>query len=143
MIYHLQRVARGRQDNIGACIFGAGAVAGTNVLTWHGGSKSENPAAAWIGRRPVCRFKGPLVDDVESGIDRVIALFKQHRLFVFDSCLGLLDELGTYSREVDEFGNPSEKIKDKEKYHRLDALRYLVLGITSGQQKKQARSYSG
>ena len=71
----------------------------------------------------------PHILDVEGGLDRVIALFKTHRLYVFDSCQGVLDELGTYSREVDEMGQPTDKIKDKAKFHRLDALRYLVQGL--------------
>ncbi len=106
------------------------AVRGTNMGTWHGGAKSEEQqrmdwkaAGVWIN--------APTVPDVESGIDRVIALFKNQRLYVFDTCTGLLDELGTYSRETDEMGNPTEKIKDKAKFHRLDALRYVVAGITS------------
>ena len=56
---------------------------------------------------------------------RVISLFKTSRLFVFRSLSGLRDELGTYSREIDEYGQPTSKIKDKEKFHRLDALRYI------------------
>jgi hypothetical protein len=34
--------------------------------------------------------------------------------------------LGTYSREVDSQGQATEKIKDKETFHRMDALRYCV-----------------
>lgn len=68
----------------------------------------------------------PPFADVESGIDKIIALLKQHRLFIFDTCTGLLDEIGRYSRVLDDLGEPTEKIKDKEKYHRLDALRYAI-----------------
>lgn len=68
--------------------------------------------------------------DVESGIDRVVRLWKQNRLFVFDTCYRLLDELGTYRRELDDMGQPKEKIHRKETYHMLDALRYAAAGIT-------------
>jgi hypothetical protein len=34
--------------------------------------------------------------------------------------------LSDHSRVVDEYGNSTEKIKDKETYHRLDALRYGI-----------------
>ena len=78
------------------------------------------------------RLLEPPISDVEAGIDRVIRLFKESRLYVFDSCRGLLDELGSYSREVDGSGQTTEKIKDKETYHRLDALRYAVLGLNRG-----------
>ena len=42
-----------------------------------------------------------------------------------DSCMGLINELRNYSREVDEVGNPTEAIADKNKYHHCDALRYI------------------
>jgi len=99
------------------------------VVRWFGGAKSESQqrmdwAAAGI------RVREPPISDVESGIDRVIGLFKMSQLFVFENCTMVRDELGTYSREVDEMGLVSEKIKDKQQFHLLDALRYVVAGIT-------------
>jgi hypothetical protein len=82
----------------------------------------------------------PEVVDVESGIDRVIRLIREHRLYVFDTCVGLLDELGTYSRETDEMGQPLEKIKSKQTFHRLDALRYVVAGVTEPLLPSMARA---
>ncbi len=102
---------------------------GENVLVWAGGSKSEvqqrldwNAAGIYVSEPPI--------SDVEAGIDRVIELMKTKRLFVARSCRGLLDEIGTYSRETDERGQPTEKIKDKATFHRLDALRYAVLALS-------------
>ncbi len=101
---------------------------GVNLASLHGGSKSEvqqrlDWAAAGV------YLQEPQIADVEAGIDRVIGLFKTTRLYVFDSLTGLLDELGTYSRVVGEDGQPMEKIDNKQDYHRLDALRYVVGGI--------------
>ena len=105
------------------------ATAGTNVKTWHGGSPSEEQQRRdW--RAQSVMVQAPRVPDVESGIDRVIALFKTSRLYVFDTCTGLRDELGTYSRVLDQFGNPTEAIKDKQTFHRLDALRYVGQAIS-------------
>jgi hypothetical protein len=59
----------------------------------------------------------PEVNDVEVGIDRVIGLLKNRRLFVFDTCKGLRAELGSYSRKVDAEGNPTPEIEDKNKFH--------------------------
>lgn len=102
-----------------------------NVIVWSGGAKSETQQrmdwnAAGV---PVSE---PVIADVEAQIDRVIGLMKTKRLFICNNCSGLLDEIGTYSREVDDLGQPTEKIKDKETFHRLDALRYAVLAITTG-----------
>jgi len=96
---------------------------GENITSYAGGAKSETQqrmdwAASGISVRE------PLISDVEAGIDRVNELVKTKRLYVFDTCKGVLDEFGTYSREIDDFGQPTEKIKDKETFHRLDAVRY-------------------
>jgi hypothetical protein len=70
----------------------------------------------------------PPVSDVKSGIDRVVELFKTFRLYVFEDLAGLRDELMTYSRVLDRITlEPTEEIKDKNKYHRLDSLRYVSL----------------
>lgn len=66
----------------------------------------------------------PKYTDVESRIDAVIRWLRPMQLFVFDTCTGLLDQMSTYSRELDSLGETTEKIKDKEKYHYVDALGY-------------------
>jgi hypothetical protein len=100
---------------------------GVNVRTWFGGSKGEVQQRMDWGAAGV-PLREPPIADVEAGIDKVIGLFKTARLYVFDTCVGTLDELGTYSRVVGEDGQATEKIKDKETFHRLDALRYVVNG---------------
>lgn len=67
----------------------------------------------------------PLVGEVEVGIDRVYGLFAQDRLRILRRCYHTRDQLAAYSRELDEAGEPTEKIEDKESYHLLDALRYI------------------
>jgi hypothetical protein len=91
-----------------------------------GGSKSEGQ---WrqeftAGGLPV---REPDQPEVEVGIDRVYGAIKSGKLFVFNTQMdGLLEELGTYSRELDEAGEPTEKIEDKETFHRLDGARYVL-----------------
>lgn len=110
------------------------------VAGWYGGSKSETQQRMdW--KAAGIQAHAPPVSDVEAGIDRVIGLFKTKRLYVFKTCSGMRDELGTYSREVDDAGQPLEKIKDKETFHRLDALRYVIAGCT--RERKQATSRQG
>lgn len=69
---------------------------------------------------------GPAQPDVEVGINRVFAAFALDQVVIFDDVCGLLDEIGSYSREVDDMGEPTEKISEKEIFHRLDAFRYLI-----------------
>ena len=106
------------------------AARGVNMQGWYGGAASESQERRDWGAAGVPLLQPPF-GDVEPGIDRVISLFKEKRLYVFANCRGLLDELGTYSREVDEAGQPTERIKDKQTFHRLDSLRYVVAGITA------------
>jgi hypothetical protein len=103
-------------------------VKGTNIRNWYGGSKSEDQQRRDYSTYGV-KFREPRVADVEAGIDRVIGLIKESRLYVFDTCIGLLDELGTYSRKVDSQGQILTEIENKSAFHRIDALRYVTQGM--------------
>lgn len=101
-----------------------------NLIAW-GGAKSE------VQQRRDWSAEGlavaePKISDVEAGLDRVTELLKTNRLFIFNDLTGLIDEFGTYSRELDSSGQPTEKIKNKNQYHHLDALRYVCSGIIDG-----------
>ncbi len=71
----------------------------------------------------------PGVRDVEVGIQRVYKGIKTRMLRVFDDLHGLLDEINAYSRKLDASGQPTEEIQDKRTFHRLDALRYVAIGL--------------
>ena len=101
-----------------------------NVVTWGVGSKSEEQQRLDLQDAGLMALPPPF-HDVESGIDRIISLLRQHRLFFFNDdgtngMAGLLDEMATYRRALDDDGEPLEKIADKARYHRLDALRYAM-----------------
>lgn len=90
-----------------------------------GGSKSEGQwrdefAAAGL---PV---REPSISDVEVGIDRVYGAHKRKEIVVFDDLDGYLEEKLTYSRELDDNGDPTEEIDDKSRFHFMDAERYIV-----------------
>lgn len=105
-------------------------MANENVVRIVGGAPSEKQQR-WDWQSAGLNVIEPYITDVESGIDKVIELIKSKRLFVFNNLAGLIDELGRYSRELDANGIPTEKIKDKADFHRLDALRYDVIGLTN------------
>jgi hypothetical protein len=96
-----------------------------NVVNWVGGSKSEGQwRQEWqAGGIPV---KEPKISDVEVGIDRVYGLHSDNRVFVFNTCKRFLDEIGSYSRMLDEKGLPTEEIEDKHSFHMMDAKRYIL-----------------
>lgn len=89
-----------------------------------GGSKSEGQwrnefAAAGL---PIWE---PPISDVEIGIQRLYGLSKLRRFVVMNTLRGFLDQVHGYSRPLDELGQPTEGIEDKEMYHFLDAARYV------------------
>lgn len=108
------------------------------VTSWCGGSKSENQFRMDWKEAGINVLKPPFYD-IEPGIDRVIEMLKDKRLFFFDNCelhssattsselQDIFSEMNQYSRKLDANGEPMVEIKDKEKYHRLDALRYGIL----------------
>lgn len=71
----------------------------------------------------------PPTTEVEAGIDAVYRALINNQLYFFDDQTEVTDELKSYSRELDDMGEPLNTIANKAKYHRLDALRYIILGI--------------
>jgi hypothetical protein len=67
----------------------------------------------------------PPISDVEVGINRVYAGLKTGTFVLFDDLVKTIDQVETYSRELDDRGEPTEEIEDKETYHYLDAWRYI------------------
>lgn len=89
-----------------------------------GGARSEGQwrrefAAAGLPIKP------PSLTAVEPGIDRIFAAHGRGQILVFDDLSGYLDEKLSYSRKVDEIGEPTEEIEDKHTYHFMDAERYI------------------
>ncbi len=97
-----------------------------------GGSKSEGQ---WRDefRDAGLYVREPKITEVEVGIDRVYGAHKRGELYVFDDLEGYLEQKATYSRELDEMGEPTEKIEAKETFHFMDAERYIVGWLKSGE----------
>lgn len=101
---------------------------GARVKGWYVGAKPEVQVRLDYQGAGVFPVYEPPVADVEAGIDRVIAMFKTRRLFIFDTCIGTIDEIMSYSRVADEMGGITDEIKNKNRYHHMDALRYAAAG---------------
>lgn len=74
----------------------------------------------------------PPISDVEVGITRFYGMLKSGNLLFFDDLEGTIDQIEGYSRELDDNGNPTERIEDKSIYHFLDAGRYIVASVADG-----------
>jgi hypothetical protein len=100
------------------------------VFVWVCGAKSER---AWrlewdAAGIPVVE---PPITDVWVGIDRVTQLLRDFNLVIHDSCVGLLSEITDYRRKLDKSGQPTDAIENKDSYHLLDALRYVIAYLTN------------
>lgn len=76
-------------------------------------------------------IEAPWEKSVEVGIDRVYGWFKLNRIKIFSDLFTLIDEIQSYSRELDDNYIPTDKIRNKERYHELDALRSLICTFDS------------
>ncbi len=99
-----------------------------------GGSKSEDN---WrmefrAGGLPI---REPEITEVEVGINRVYGEFKNGGLVIFNDLKHTLDHIMGYSRELDDMGQPTEKIEEKASWHACDAIRYIV-GYLRGKRKQ-------
>lgn len=109
----------------------------------YGGASSEGQWRLEFGGGGLPLHQPP-IRDVEVGIDRVYGAFKSGRLIVFNDLAALLDEIGSYARELDDMGEPTAEIADKNTYHLLDALRYIMsyLAMPSANLPEQAEADS-
>ena len=102
---------------------------GLNVMKRAGGSHQEEEireayrANGWF-------IQEPKIHDVSTGIDRVYALHKLNKLFVFDDLQKYLDEKLSYSYALNDKYEPTDEIEDKSTYHLLDAERYILSDFT-------------
>lgn len=96
----------------------------------YGGAKSEDNYRLEY-RAAGLPVKEPKISDVEIGISRVYAEHRNNRLFVFDDLTQYLEQKESYSRPLDEMGEPIDGIEDKEKFHFMDAERYLIGSVRS------------
>jgi hypothetical protein len=96
-----------------------------------GGSPQEDEWRARFGQAGLGILEPP-VKDVEVGIDAVYGCFCRNEIVIFDDMVGLIDQLNSYSRELDDQGDPTDAIEEKQLYHLLDACRYLIVWMKRG-----------
>jgi hypothetical protein len=97
---------------------------GERIAARVGGSQTED---GWRGdyTQAGWRIDKPLDGAVESGIMRVYGYEKLGKKKVFRTCKNYISEKQTYSRELDDMYNQTDKIENKEIYHFMDSERYL------------------
>ena len=111
--------------------YGTGGVrtgSAESIFAWVGGGPSENQARLDWQAAGIPMLEPPITD-VWAGIDRVSQLLADYKLLVHEDCVNLLSEIGSYKRVLKD-GQPTEAIENKDAFHVLDALRYIVAWLT-------------
>jgi len=88
------------------------------------------------------RIDKPTVREVDAGILKVYGFHKTNKLFVFRDCVNYIDEKQSYSYELDDHYKPTDKIENKERYHLMDAERYILSDfnpVSSGSDKPDSK----
>ncbi len=98
-----------------------------------GGSPQEDDWRERFGQAGL-PIDEPPVRDVEVGIDAlyemtVNVIRGQPQLLFMDHLHKTLDQMASYSREVNDQGEPTDDIEDKQLFHFVDALRYLAIWL--------------
>lgn len=96
------------------------------------GAKSETYWREDYRKAGADGVREPDINDVEEGIDRISTLLKQHRLYITDDLVEVIQQMLEYARETDEMGNATDKIENKEQFHFVDMIRYLAIQIVKG-----------
>jgi hypothetical protein len=107
------------------------------IAAWIGGGPSERQARAdWYGAG--IPLQAPPITEVWAGIDRVYNLLKEFRLVIHDNCVNLLSEVGSYARKLNKAtGDFTDSIVNKESFHTLDALRYVIAFLSQPMEQRE------
>lgn len=103
------------------------------VVLWAGGGPTEDQHRLDWGSLGIPLHESNITD-VWLGIERVYQVLKAQRLVIHSHCARIIDELGSYQRKQVN-GIPTNVIQNKEDYHLLDALRYIVCALTDTKTK--------
>ncbi len=103
-----------------------------SILKRVGGAHGESgwrdayKAEGWPINEPKITGSG----SVELQIDRVYALHKLNKVFVFDDLFEYLDEKESFSRELNEDYQVTDKIENESTFHYMAAERYILSDFT-------------
>ncbi len=120
-------------------------VEGYNVISRTGGSPQEDEIRQGYGAHgwPISMSK---IKNVKPQIDRVIGLMELNKIFVFDDCLNLLEEIYNCLWKRDKDGLITNDIENEARYHLSACMRYKFSDfvpetVGSGRPRSRSRRY--
>lgn len=102
---------------------------GYNVIKRVGGSLGEEEtrqlynAHGWV-------ITAPKIKHVQPRIDKVDAMHQLNKIFAFRDLENYLDEKRTFSRKLDDSGQPTEEIDNESRFHLMSCEQYELGDFT-------------
>ena len=103
---------------------------GMNVIKRVGGNQTTEEEIREAYRAHGWPIQAPKLASVQAQIDRVYALHKLNKVFVFDDLGAYLDELLSFSYVLDDKYEPTDRFDDEASYHLLACARYILSDFT-------------
>ena len=103
---------------------------GYNVIARIGGNQTTEDEIRQGYTAHGWHIQAPKWKHVEKQIENVYALHKLNKVKVFSDLIHYLDQKMSFSYELDEKYQPTDKLEDEAKYHLLAAERYLLSDFT-------------
>ena len=76
---------------------------------------------------------GEVNKDIPLGISKIAQLLKEHKLFILDNCVDLIDEKDQYRYEIPKENRSGKEVPLKVNDHLCDCMRYAIIGNELGQ----------
>lgn len=99
---------------------------GLNVIKRVGGNQTTEEEIREAYRTHGWPIQAPMLASVQAQIERVYALHKLNKVFVFNDLHNYLDELLSFSYVLDDKYEPVDKLDDEPSYHLLACSRYIL-----------------
>jgi len=118
---------------------------GENIIKRMGGAPQEDEIrqgytnAGWKIEQPE-KLTGNADTQTKIQIERIYALHKENKIYVFDDLSLYLDQKMSYSYKIDDNTNePTEKIDDRAKFHLMDCEKYILSSFDPQMAQKKRR----
>lgn len=99
---------------------------GMSVMARVGGNQTTEVETREAYRMHGWWIQAPKIKEPGAQIDRVRALFELNKVFIFDDLQGLRSELNNCLWDINEDGTASDKIKNSNRFHRIDCLKSIA-----------------
>jgi hypothetical protein len=82
----------------------------------------------------------PKVDDYDVGVARVFKALATYQIIFFEDLFGIQDEIARYKYKVDSNGVILREVANRNRFHLIDALRYILTHLVKPSSKEASEA---